>query len=573
MYTTSTAFLEALAELGVAYVFVNFGSDHAAIIEALAAARAEGRRLPEVIVCPHESVALSAAHGYAQASGKPQAVIVHVDVGTQNLGGALHNASRGRIPVLVFAGTSPSTQEGELTGSRNEHILWLQNVFDQAGIVREYVKYANEIRTGRNVKQLVYRALQIATTAPQGPVYLTASREVLDESVVPVTLDRSRWRPVAPLAMAAAEVAVVVADLLAARRPLVVTSYLGRNPAAVDGLVRLCERLAIPVLESVPSYVNFPAAHALYCGSQWNEQAQNALLAAAALVLVLDSDVPWMPMVNHPAAGATIHYLDVDPIKEALPLWYIPAKGAYRVDAATALAQLNAALDACALDGAAVEARRTRIQALHATWLANLQHAEVADGDAISAAYLTARIRELLDADAIVLNEGISNYGVIAQHLQRSRAGTLLASGASSLGWYGGAAIGAKLARPDRQVVALVGDGTYLFGVPASVYWVARRYHTPFLTVIYNNCGWKSPKLSTLGVHPDGVARRTNVFGVEFDGDSRLADVAAAMGGTTAYSVATRGELDDTLRAALACVRGGQCAVVDVKLPRLADER
>lgn len=573
MYTTSTAFLEALAELGVAYAFVNFGSDHAAIIEALAAARVEGRRLPEIIVCPHESVALSAAHGYAQSTGRPQAVIVHVDVGTQNLGGALHNASRGRIPVLIFAGTSPSTQEGELTGSRNEHILWLQNVFDQAGIVREYVKYGYEIRNGCNVKQLVYRAMQIATTDPKGPAYLTAAREVLDESVSPVTLDRDQWRPVAPGALAAADVAAVVDDLLAARAPLVVTSYLGRNPAAVDALLRLCERLAIPVLESVPSYVNFPATHPLYCGSQWNEQAQNERLAEADLVLVFDSDVPWMPMVNRPPRDATVYCFDVDPIKESFPLWYIPAKAAFRVDAATALAQLNALLDARAVDSVAVEARRHRIEALHAAWLAGLERGEIATDDAISAPYLTARIRELIDDDAIVLNEGISNYGVIARHLRRSRPGSLLASGASSLGWYGGAAIGVKLGNPDRQVIALVGDGTYLFGVPASVYWVAQRYHTPFLTVIYDNCGWKSPKLSTLGVHPEGVARRTNVFGVEFDGSSRLADVAAAMGDTVAFSVASRAALDATLREALQCMRAGHCAVVDVKLPRIADER
>ncbi|HEU0276931.1 MAG TPA: thiamine pyrophosphate-requiring protein [Rhodanobacteraceae bacterium] len=573
MYTTSTAFLEALAELGVAYVFVNFGSDHAAIIESLAVARVEGRRLPEVVVCPHESVALSAAHGYAQSTGQPQAVIVHVDVGTQNLGGALHNASRGRVPVLIFAGTSPSTQEGELTGSRNEHILWLQNVFDQAGIVREYVKYGYEIRNGCNVKQLAYRAMQIATTDPKGPVYLTASREVLDESTTPVTLDRRRWRPVAVGALAAADVAGVVDDLLAARHPLIVTSYLGRNPRAVDGLVRLCERLAIPVVESVPNYMNFPATHPLYCGSQWNEQAQNERLAEADLVLVLDSDVPWMPMVNRPSPDATVYCLDVDPLKESFPLWYVPAKGAFRVDAATALAQLNGELDARAVDSTQIEARRHDVEAAHAAWLAALEHAEAADGESITAAYLTARIRQLIDDDAIVLNEGISNYGVIARHLQRSRSGSLLASGASSLGWYGGAAVGVKLGHPDQQVVALVGDGTYLFGVPASVYWVAQRYHTPFLTVIFDNCGWKSPKLSTLGVHPDGVARRTNVFGVEFDGTSRLADVAAAMGGTAAFEVASRATLDATLLDALQRVRGGQCAVVDVKLPRIADER
>jgi acetolactate synthase-1/2/3 large subunit len=107
MYTTSTAFLEALTEAGVEYIFANWGSDHPAIIEALAESRSHGRKLPQVVTCPNEMVALSAAHGYAQVSGRPQAVMVHVECGTQALAGAVHNADKGRVPVLIFAGSSP----------------------------------------------------------------------------------------------------------------------------------------------------------------------------------------------------------------------------------------------------------------------------------------------------------------------------------------------------------------------------------------------------------------------------------------------------------------------------------
>ena len=176
-YTTSTAFLEALAEAGVRYVFANLGSDHPGLIEAFARAKADGREdeFPRLIVCPHETVALSAAHAYAMVTGEPQAVIVHVDVGTQNLSGGVSNAMRGRVPVLIFAGAAPFTLEGELPGGRNEFIHWIQDVRDQRGILRNYVKYDNEIRTGRNVKQLVHRALQISRSEPAGPVYLIAA--------------------------------------------------------------------------------------------------------------------------------------------------------------------------------------------------------------------------------------------------------------------------------------------------------------------------------------------------------------------------------------------------------------
>ena len=167
-YTGGTALLEAMREAGVRYAFANLGSDHTGFIEAYARAQREGStgRFPELILCPHETVALSAAHGYAQVSGEPQAVLVHVDCGTQNLGGAVHNAARGRVPVLIFAGLSPVTQQGELPGSRTEFIHWLQDTADQRGLVRGYVKYDHEIRTPRNAKALVSRALQIARSEP-----------------------------------------------------------------------------------------------------------------------------------------------------------------------------------------------------------------------------------------------------------------------------------------------------------------------------------------------------------------------------------------------------------------------
>src|ERR1700761_8907474 len=122
-------------------------------------------------------VALSMADGYARLTGKPQCVIVHVDVGTQGLGAAVHNASCGRAPVLIFAGLSPVTIEGEYRGSRTEYIHWIQDVPDQRAIVAQYCRYAAEIKRGRNVKQMVNRALGFATSQPRGPVYLLGSRE------------------------------------------------------------------------------------------------------------------------------------------------------------------------------------------------------------------------------------------------------------------------------------------------------------------------------------------------------------------------------------------------------------
>ena len=570
MYTAAMALLDALREAGVSHIFANFGSDHPALIEAIAEARATGHVIPMVVTCPNEMVALSCAHGFAQVSGQAQAVIVHVDCGTQALAGALHNAARGRVPVFIFAGLSPATQEGEAIGNRNEFIHWLQDVSDQRGIVRPYVKYEHEIRTPANIKQIVRRAVQIAESEPKGPVYLVAAREVLESEAPAVAIDRRRWSPIGAAALPADAVAMLVDRLARAHRPLVVTSYVGRQVAAVDELTRLCGRLAVGVLESVPAYMNFPPSDPLHQGSQWNQPVQNVALAEADVVLVLDSDVPWVPMVNRPAASAEIFHIDTDPLKPSMPLWYIGAAACFRADALTALRQMNSHLDGVAIDGEAAEARRRHYARRHAALAAERINRAHAGERTITAEFLTACLRDHIGDDAIVLNEGITNYDVIFDQLARSRPGTILASGGSSLGWSGGAAIGAKLAAPERTVVSLTGDGSYLFSVPSTVHWMARRYRTPFLTVIYNNGGWRAPKLSALAVHPAGYAAQAADIGVGFDPAPDYGGIAAAAGGAFARRVQRPEEVDDAIAQALDAVRTQKrAAVLDVMLPHL----
>jgi acetolactate synthase I/II/III large subunit len=568
-YTASTALLEAMREAGARFAFANLGSDHTGIMEAYAHAKASGTldSLPELILCPHESVALSAAHGCAQVSGEPQVVLVHTDCGTQNLGGAIHNASRGRVPVLIFAGLSPMTQEGELPGTRSEHIHWLQDTADQRGMLRGYAKYHHEIRTGRNVKQLVHRAVQIARSEPAGPVYLTAAREVLEEQLPPQPPPGGGWGPVAPAALAddiADEIAAALED---ARAPLVVTSYLGRDRAAVAELVGLCELASVGVVESVPAAVNFPDDNPLHLGYQWNRPEQNPVLAEADVILVLGSDVPWIPSHNRPDGSARIYVVDADPLKERMPLWHVPARRFARADLATALRQLRDRLTRRGrLDPAAVQARAARVRATHDAqrerWAAAEQPAP--DG-AITPEYLVACVREALGPDALVLNEAISNYHVVNEHLRASRPGSLLNSGGGSLGWSGGAAVGAKLAAPDRTVVSLVGDGSYLFGVPASAQWMARRYQAPSLTVIIDNQGWKAPSLSTMAVHPAGNVAGGG-FSASFQPGADLPGVAAAAGGAYARTVTAADLLPVALRRALDHVRHGQSAVISARV-------
>jgi len=562
-YTASDALNDALVNAGVSHIFLNSGTDYPPFIESWAKYEAQGRLKPEIIISPHEYVAISAAQGYAQVSGRPQAVFVHVDVGTQNLGGALHNAFRCRTPVFILAGLSPYTIGRELRGGRDSPIQYLQNVQDQAGIARGYTKLCGELRSGRNVQQLVYRALQIANSEPKGPVYMTATREVLEEEGLDTNADLKLWSPALLAGMDDGTVERLSVALKKAEKPLIVTSYLGRNKESVGELVRLCERLAIPVIEAGQSYMNFPADHPMHLGFM-----TQPLLGEADLVLVIDSDIPWTPGMAEMREDCRIFYLDIDPLKEDIPIWYIPSEMFIKADSCIALKQLNGRLDmdGRGLDPALLAARREKLEKMHTDMLDRIKRSEKKQ-PGMTAEYLSSCIREIIDDDTIVLNEAITNGGAAMNHIPRVKPGTSFSSGGSSLGWSGGAAIGMKLACPENDVITLTGDGAYMLSVPTAVYWMARRYKTPFITVIYNNQGWNAPKEITKVQHPDGYAVRENKFWNSFEPASRLDLVAEAAGGAFARMVTKPDEVMPALLEGRDAVRNGTSAVINVLLP------
>ena len=553
--TAAQQLMQLSTRLGVEYWFTNLGSDHPAFIEGFAHLQARGERMPGVIVCPHEMTALSAAHGYAMITRRPQLVLVHVDVGTQNLGGSVHNAARGRVPAIIVAGLSPLTENPERVGARNEFIHYIQDTPRQHEIVGQYMKWSYELRAPEMVDAVVLRAVQIATTAPEGPVYITGAREMWDARVPPSTEDLAQW-PTARLGglpeTAAPE---LYRSLTQAKRPIVIAAYLGRQPRAVERLVELSERIGIGVCEVSPEYLNFPGDHAHHLSYR-----RNTLVDDADLILMLDVDVPWIPTKVQPAADAQLIHIDADPVKDRLGFWHFPAHRTFHADTLQALEQLLAQAQGD------VPGRDARC-----AWIAEAKQRVSVQPTAsgygpIAMDELTSAIRELITERTIVLFEEPSGTEAIPSVLRMRRPGSFFASGGAGLGWGVNAAIGAKLAKPDAEVIAVVGDGCYLFGVPSSAYWVASTYKTPHLTVVYNNGGWHSPKLSTLWVHPDGTAKRNDTFWVTMGAGARLADIAAAAGDVEAHRVSERAKLNPTLARALETVRGGRCAVVEVAI-------
>src|ERR1700674_3509061 len=260
------AYLALLADRGVEYLFGNAGTDFAPLIEAYAVAAQTGVAVPRPMLATHENLAVSMAHGYGMVSRRIPAVMVHVSVGTANMVCAAMNAARENVAILLTAGRSPLTETG-LPGSRDGYIHWAQEMYDQAGMIREIVKWDYELRNGEQLTTVVDRALAIAATEPRGPVYLALPREVIAAPAADLEPPSPSPLPAgAPAAADASAVAAAAALLAKAKRPLIVTANAGRDSAAFAGLAQFADRFAIPVVQHRPRYLSLPSSHAMNLG-------------------------------------------------------------------------------------------------------------------------------------------------------------------------------------------------------------------------------------------------------------------------------------------------------------------
>ncbi|MCJ1300190.1 hypothetical protein MMC08_002985 [Hypocenomyce scalaris] len=518
------------------------------------------------------------ADGYARLTGKPQCVVVHVDVGTQGLGAAIHNASCGRAPVLIFAGLSPYTIEGEERGSRTEYIHWIQDVPEQKQIVAQYCRYTGEIKTGKNVKQMVNRALQFATSTPQGPVYLVGAREAMEQDIEPYHLEQGQWEAVEPAALTESQVERIAEALVGAKEPLLLTGYSGRNHAAVAELVKLTETVkGLRVLDTGGSDMCFPADHRAWLGLRYGVDDS---IKTADVILVVDCDVPWMPTQCAPKKDAKIFHVDIDPLKQQMPVFYLPAIARYRADSYTTFKQLHTYINnnkqlSQKISDKFFEERWKALKEKHEKRLSGIAElAKPSEDDYYNCSYLTAAVRKAVPKDTIFAIEAVTNTAFVADQIQATIPGSWINCGGGGLGWSGGGALGIKLATEaeggKKFVCQIVGDGTFLFTVPGSVYWICQRYKIPILTIVLNNEGWNAPRRSLLLVHPDGAGSKVNneELNISFAPTPDYAGIAKAAAGHNLWAehASTVEELNRLLPQAVEAVKNGVTAVLDAHL-------
>ena len=489
------AFLRALADHGTDYFFANPGTDFPPIVEAFSRAKKTNAKVPKPILVPHENLAVAMAHGAYLMNGRPQAVMVHVNVGTANTINNLTNLSRDRVPLILAAGRTPITEKGSF-GSRSRPIHWAQEMFDQAGMVRELVKWDYELRMPGQIGDVVARGVEVAMAHPRGPVYLVLPREPLS-APLPEPIAPIKPRPQAAHTHPDPRSIATLAEwIAAAERPLIVTAALHAD--AVPALDRLAERCAIPVVAHGARTMCLPSSHPMHFGFE-----PGALLTDADLVIVIESDVPWIPHLQHPPGGCRVAHIGEDPFYVRYPMRSFPSDLAVQAGAAQALDALARAVEPrLQMADARIAARRARLTERMRTRRAQLAK-DSAPGTTISPEYLSHAIGEAVGKDAIIINE----YPLRPDHCAREKPGTFFSLGpAGGLGWGLGAALGAKLAAPDEFVVATLGDGSYMFANPMVGHWVSAVHDLPILTIVFNNSRYGAVRRATLSMFKDGVA-------------------------------------------------------------------
>jgi acetolactate synthase-1/2/3 large subunit len=568
-HSTAYYFLEGLNELGIEHLFCNFGTDHAPVIEAMADREKRGEKIPNVMLCPHENTAAHMAMGYAAVTGRGQAVLVHVDVGTANTANAMHNLFRSRLPVLLMSGKAPYTSNNELVGSRDTYVHFVQEPIDQGALVRPYVKWEWTLPSGVVVKEALRRAHTIMETKPAGPVYFMAQRETLTEKWASDQIRSYEANQFSQPQAGGADPAVIaqLADrLIAAEHPILICGYAGQSKTAPKLIEELATFAGIAVFEGNQT---FNISHEFSCFLGYTP---NKHLPRADLGLLVDVDVPWFPAdVSHKDKSFWAH-IDVDTLKSASPMWTFPGNIRMQGDSGVILGQLLEAVKAKATPKFKETAQK-RVAA-HSeerkAWREGAAKMAANRGkpDEINPHFLFAELNKLLKADDLVYNEGVRNAGACLLQLARPNPNTCVRSGGGGLGWSGGMALGAKLAAPDKLVVQVVGDGGFYFGGPSSVFSVAQQYKLPILVLLLDNAGWSAVKESTLRVFPEGEAKSVGQFQASLMPNAEFSKIAEAFG-AHGEKVTNPDDIPTALKRCVDMVRGGRAALLHVRVTKL----
>ena len=566
MTTTTTtqdggeAILEAFRNLGIDYIISSPGSEWAPVWEALARQQINETPGPRYVNCWHETLAVNIASGYTRVTGKMQAVLLHAGVGLLQGSMGIQGAVLGEVPMLVCSGEATSYGENPDIDPQPQWYRSLSVVGGPDRFANAFTKWSGKATSPHTLYEQLVRAGELAQRVPQGPTFMDIPIETMIHDWTP----GSKMRTVAgaPKTRPADEDIVSLAELVAqSESPLIITDSAGREVDGFNNLVALAELLAIPVVESAALYANFPKSHPLYLGGQ-----SERYLNDADLVILAGSRAPWYP----PQAGpqhATVVAMGETTIKEYMVYQNLFADRYVEGDLTLCLGLLADALrPEAGKQASKIEKRRQRWSDEHDRLAEATRAAESASSGSspIDPAWLGAALSEVMPENVVYAEEVTTHRASVGRHVRWDKPQTYYKTN-GGLGQGLGLALGVKLAKRDQPVVALMGDGGFLYNPVTQCFGVACEANLPFLTVLYNNGGYEAMRGNHLAYYPDGDAAQSGIWhGVHIPGPD-YAKLVEPFGGY-GERVEDPEQLHQALRNGLAAVQEGRIALIDVVL-------
>lgn len=531
--TGAQAFFEALLREGVRYVFGNPGTTELPIMDLFAA-----RDDITYILALHEDSALGMAVGYAEATGRAAVVNLHTNPGLAHALGNLYNAHRAGTPLVVTAG------QQDVRFMIDEPLLCA----DMVEMARQYTKWAWEVRSAAEIPRAMARAFQIASTPPTGPVFLSlpvnALQERADMKFEPITrVGRARPDP--------SDMEKAAALIMGARNPAIIAGDRCARSGAVGALVQLAEMIGARVhAEPLNSLLVFPTGHRLYAGPLFpnTKQSQATLNGVDLILLIGVSNLTPLVYTGERMVPEGARIIQIDSDARELGKNY-SAELAVLADPLLAIEDLIEVLRG-RVDSAsdAIRARRERVAAALAEMRARFaESAAPADGP-LEPAYVARQMRRIAPDTAVLVDESVTSTAFIRTFFELNEPNSYFYAKGGSLGLGLPAAIGVKLAMPDRQVICAVGDGSALYSIQAL--WTAAHYKLAVRFIIFNNSSYMILKGGLLAMQGESV-RRQIFTGMDItDPEIDFVKLAQSMG-VAAQRVARAGEIEKALEWAM----------------------
>jgi len=538
--TGSQAILRGLRSMGVECIFASPGSDWAPLWEALAADEFWKSRY---ISSRHEETAMGMALGYAKATGKLPAVMVHTTVGAQHTTMIARSALHERIPMVILAGEVIGFAEPPSPKVGRQWLRLLTDLGGPAELMKSSVKWSFGLNNPVILPQTIQRACQLAMSAPRGPVFVSVPTEYMITELVgePPHAVLPQLPEVSDQALA--EMATV---LNGAKSPVIITEEAGRDPAAVEALVALAETLGAPVFEAwQPYYANFPHHHPLYGGVLFEDIPP--AVASADVVLLVESVLPWHPPSK--IVDKKVLVLGEDPLHPRLPFW------GFRADVIGAGNVTNALRNLA-----------KRLPKRAAQPVAKEHIATPAMPKVIDTAWVAHQLAEAMPADGILVNETITHRLELHKRMDKLAPGSFFEASYGGLGVGLALALGTKYAHRKRPVVCTIGDGAFHYNPVVGSFGAAQEHGLPILVVLFNNQGYLSQKRDVSNYYPQGAAAKAGrVIGTPIAPAVDYAKLAQAYGGY-GEKVTNPADVRAAIDRGLQAVAKGQLALLDMTL-------